>query len=152
MDAESKLKQLGIDLPPATKPFATYRSAVRTGNLLYIAGQGPSRDGKMLVTGRVPDTCTIEKAQEAARISALNALAVARAELGSLNKVKQVVQATVWVACKDDFGDQPKVADGATMLLKEIWGDLGLPARAAVGTNALPRGIPVEVALTLEVS
>ena len=150
MDPETRLKALGIDLPTAPKPFATYRAATRAGDLVFVAGQGPTADGKILITGRVPDTCSIDKAREAARLSVLNALAVIKAELGSLAKVRQVVQATVWVACADDFADQPTVADGATAILKELWGERGLPARAAVGTNALPRGIPVEVALTVQ--
>lgn len=148
MDAASRLKELGLELPPAPKPFAGYRPAVRAGNLLFVAGQGPTRGQELLLQGRVPDEVSPEAAWEGARQAALNALAIAEAELGSLDQVRGVAQCTVWVRCTDDFGGQPQVADGATTLFRDLFGEAGLPARAAVGTNALPLGIPVEVAVT----
>ena len=148
---EARLKRLGIELPEPPAPFATYRAAVRTGDLLVIAGQGPVRGREILVQGRVPDEVPLDQAREAARLSTFNALAIARAELGSLDVIRQVVQATVWVRCTDDFGEQPHVADGATEILAELFGADRMPARAAVGTNALPLGIPVEVAVTFEI-
>lgn len=152
MGAESTLQQMQIQLPAAPKAVATYAPAVRSGNLLFIAGQGPMVDGKVKYTGKLGANVTVEQGQDAARIACLNALAVAKQALGSLDQVRRAVQATVWVACTSTFTDQPRVANGATELLKSLWGDAGLPARAAVGTNVLPMDIPVEVALVLEVS
>lgn len=151
MDAEARLKQLNLVLPTPPKAMATYRSAVRSGNLLFISGQGPVRDGKVTIHGKLGGKVSFEEGVEAARLSTLNALAVARAHLGSLNAIRQVVRATVYVASTPDFTDQPKVADGATKLLQELFGELGLPARAAVGAPVLPMDIPVEVELVFEV-
>lgn len=151
MDPEARLKALGLALPAAPKPFASYRTAVRTGDLLCIAGTGPTRDGQIVVQGKVGATVTVAQAYDAARLCALNSLAVAREHLGSLAPVRQVVKATVYVASAPDFVQQPKVADGATDLLRELWGDKGLPARAAVGVPVLPMDIPVELELMLEV-
>jgi enamine deaminase RidA (YjgF/YER057c/UK114 family) len=151
MDPEARLRALGLELPSPPKAFASYRPAVRSGDLLFIAGQGPVRDGKVLMQGKLGAGLTVQQGQEAARLSALNAVAIAKQHLGDLSKVKRVVAATVWVACAPTFIDHPKVADGATELLRELWGEEGLPARAAVGASSLPLDIPVEVALTLEV-
>lgn len=152
MTVETTLQTLHISLPKPPSAVATYASAVRSGNLLFIAGQGPMVDGKPKFTGKVGANVTLEQGQESARIACLNALAVAKQALGSLDKVKRAVQATVWVACTDRFTEQPKVANGATEILRQIWGEGALPARAAVGTNVLPMDIPVEVALVLEVA
>jgi enamine deaminase RidA (YjgF/YER057c/UK114 family) len=151
MSAETTLQTLKIALPAPPKAVATYATAVRSGNLLFIAGQGPMVDGKAKFTGKLGGNVTIEQGQECARIACLNALAIAKQHLGSLDKVKRAVQCTVWVACKDTFTEQPKVANGATDVIKQVWGEAALPARAAVGTNVLPMDIPVEVALVLEV-
>lgn len=150
MDPEARLKELGLSLPPAPKAMANYRSAVLAGKLLHVAGQGPMKDGKVVVAGKLGRDVPLEAAREAARLTCLNALAVVKAHAGSLANVKQIVRATVWVNCTEDFGDQPAVADGATDLLRSIFGEAGLPARAAVGANALPRGIPVEMDLVVE--
>lgn len=150
MDPDAKLAELGIQLPNPPKPFASYRPAVRSGNLLFIAGTGPTRDGKILMQGKLGETYGVKEGQEAARLSILNSLAAIKAHAGSLAAVKQVVKATVFVASTPTFVDQPKVADGATDLLREIWGDEGLPARAAVGVPVLPMDIPVEVELVVE--
>jgi enamine deaminase RidA (YjgF/YER057c/UK114 family) len=151
MDAESRLQELGISLPDPQKPFANYRAAVQSGNLLFIAGQGPTREGKILMTGKLGEKVSIEDGQEAARLSVINAIAIAKQHLGSLDKVRQVVRATIYVASTPTFVEQPKVADGATDLLKALWGEDGLPARAAVGVSVLPMDIPVEVELTFEI-
>jgi enamine deaminase RidA (YjgF/YER057c/UK114 family) len=151
MSAEEKLRKLGIELPPAPPAMATYRTAVRSGNMLFVAGQGPVESGKVKLTGRLGENITKEQGYEAAKLSCVNSLAIIRRELGSLDRVKQVVRATVYVACKDGYSEQPAVANGATDLLKEVFGELGLPARAAVGVNALPANIPVEVELQVEV-
>lgn len=150
MDPESKLKALGLELPSPPKPFASYRAAVQSGNLLFIAGQGPVRDGQVTVRGKVGEGVNMAQAREAAKLCALNALAIAKAHTGDLGAVRQVVRATVYVASAPGFTEQPKVADGATDLLRELWGEQGLPARAAVGVNVLPLDIPVELELTLE--
>ena len=150
MTVESTLQTLKIDLPTPPKAVATYATAVRSGNLLFIAGQGPMVDGKPKFTGKLGGNVTIEQGQECARIACLNALAIAKQHLGSLDQVKRAAQATVWVACKDTFTEQPQVANGATEVIKQIWGEGALPARAAVGTNVLPMDIPVEVVLVLE--
>ena len=151
MDPEAKLRALGIALPSAPKPYASYRTAVRSGDLLFIAGQGPVRDGQVVHRGKVSDRVSVGEAYEAAKLCSLNALAIAREHLGSLDEIQQVVKATVFVASAPTFTDQPKVADGATDLLRELWGDQGLPARAAVGVNVLPLDIPVEVEVIFEV-
>lgn len=151
MDPEARLRELGIALPSPPKPYASYRTSVRSGDLLYIAGQGPVRDGVVTVRGKVGERVSIGEAYEAAKLSALNALAIAQQHLGTLRAVKRAVRATVYVASAKDFTEQPRVADGATDLLRELWGEEGLPARAAVGVNVLPLDIPVELELTLEV-
>lgn len=151
MQPESRLLALGLRLPEPPKALATYRQVVRSGNFLFVAGQGPMVDGKPTITGKVGKEVSVEQAQAAARQACLNALALLRQEVGLLNKIKQVVRATVYVASADAFTQQPKVANGATDLLKDIFGDAGLPARAAVGVNVLPLDIPVELELQVEV-
>jgi enamine deaminase RidA (YjgF/YER057c/UK114 family) len=150
MDPEARLQRMGIQLPAPPKAMATYRSAVRSGNLLFVAGQGPMLNGKPTAQGKLGGAVSFEQGYEAARVSALNALAVVRAAVGSLNEVRQFVRATVYVASTPDFTDQPRVANGATDLLRELWGDDGLPARAAVGVPVLPMDIPVELELAVE--
>jgi enamine deaminase RidA (YjgF/YER057c/UK114 family) len=118
--------------------------------LLFIAGQGPLEGGKPTVTGRLGEGVTIEQGYEAARVTCLNALAVIRQAAGSLDAVRRAVKATVYVASTKDFTQQPKVADGVTDLLRDIWGEEGLPARAAVGVNVLPMNLPVELELAVE--
>jgi enamine deaminase RidA (YjgF/YER057c/UK114 family) len=119
---------------------------------VYVAGQLPFVDGKLPMTGRVGDGVTIEQAQQMARQCALNALAIVKAEVGDLSKVKRVVRVGAFVACVDGFGDQPKVANGASELLVQVFGEKGKHARAAVGVNALPLGATVEVELLVEVA
>lgn len=150
MGAEARLKELGIDLPPASEPLATYRSVVRTGNLVHVSGSGPILDGKPTIQGRLGDAVSLDEGYAAARLTCLNLLATVRKALGSLDDVKQVVRMMVYVASADGFDKQPAVANGATDLLKELFGEAGLPARAAVGVNALPMGIPVEIEMTVE--
>jgi enamine deaminase RidA (YjgF/YER057c/UK114 family) len=152
MSAEERLRALKLQLPPAPKVLATYAAAVRSGNLLFIAGQGPMVDGKPTITGKVGASVSPEKAYEAMRLTCLNALAVVREAVGTLDRVKRIVQARMFIACTDTFTQQPKVANGATDLLKEIFGEAGLPARAAVGVNVLPLDIPVELELVVEVA
>lgn len=151
MTPETKLAELGITLPTAPKPVAAYVPAVRTGHLLFVAGQLPGKDGKLLATGPVPSAVTLESATEAARQCAVNLLAVVKGELGELSKVRRVVKLGVFVACEEGFTDQPKVANGASELMLAVFGEAGRHARAAVGTNALPLGATVEVDAVFEV-
>ena len=149
---QERLTDLGLTLPEAPKPVAAYVPSVRTGNLLYISGQLPFRDGQLIAIGPVPSAVSIEQAQEAARQCVLNALAVlAEAVGGDLDRVRRIVRLGVFVASDPTFTDQPKVANGASELLQDIFGDLGRHARAAVGSVALPLGASVEVEMIAEV-
>ncbi|MSR44417.1 MAG: RidA family protein [Phycisphaerales bacterium] len=149
--ATETLAQLGLALPIAPKPVASYVPAVRTGNLLIVSGQLPFRDGKLIATGKVPSVVSIEAAQECARQCVLNGLAVAVAQCGgSLDAVSRIVRLGVFVACDDGFSDQPKVANGASDLLQQIFGESGRHARAAVGTNALPLNSCIEIEMMIE--
>ena len=150
-NATEMLGKLGLALPVAPKPVASYVQAVRTGKLLFISGQLPFRDGKLIATGKVPSVVSIEMAQECARQCVLNGLAVVAAECGgTLSQVSRIVRLGVFVACDDGFSDQPKVANGASDLLQQIFGDAGRHARAAVGTNALPLNACIEVEMMVE--
>jgi enamine deaminase RidA (YjgF/YER057c/UK114 family) len=147
-----RLRELGIELPHPPKPVAAYVPAVRTGNLIYISGQVPLRDGALLATGPVPSQVSIQQAWEAARQCALNGLAVLAGALGGdLDRVQRIVRLGVFVCCDPGFTDQPKVANGASELLQEIFGESGRHARAAVGSIALPLGATVEVEMIAEV-
>jgi enamine deaminase RidA (YjgF/YER057c/UK114 family) len=145
------LVELGLVLPTPAAPVAAYIPTRRVGNLLYVSGQIPVREGKVMATGTVPGAVSLELARECARQCALNGLAAARAAMGSLDKVKQVVRVGCFVACENGFGDQPKVANAASELLVEVFGEAGKHARAAVGTNCLPLNVPVEVEFLFEV-
>ena len=151
MNAEQKLKELGIVLPESPKPVANYVRAVRTGNLLFVSGHGPYNDGKILISGKLGKELTIEEGYKTARNVALNCLASIRASLDSLDKVRRVVKLLGMVNCTEDFKDQPKVVNGASDLLVEVFGEAGRHARSAVGMQALPNQIPVEIEMILEV-
>jgi len=151
MDAEKKLKELGISLPAPPKPVANYVPAVRAGNLLFVSGHGPYNDGKTMISGKLGKELTIEEGYKTARNVALNCLASIKATLGDLNKVKRVVKLLGMVNCTEDFKDQPKVVNGASDLLVELFGDAGKHARSAVGMQSLPHGMPVEIEMILEV-
>jgi enamine deaminase RidA (YjgF/YER057c/UK114 family) len=148
---EARLAAMGLTLPPAPRPVAAYIPCRWAGNLLYISGQIPILEGKLYATGAVPDPVSVEQARTCAGQCVLNALAVARAELGSLSAIRQVVRVGVFVCSQPGFTDQPKVANGASELLVAILGEAGRHARAAVGSVALPLGAPVEVEMILEV-
>jgi enamine deaminase RidA (YjgF/YER057c/UK114 family) len=153
MGAEATLKEKSITLPPPSTPLANYVGAVRTGNLLYLSGHGPIRTGgKASITGKVGRELTIEQGYAAAREVGLGLLATTRAALGSLDRVKRVVKVLGMVNCADDFGDQPKVINGFSDLMVEVFGEaIGKHARSAVGMAGLPMGIPVEIEMILEV-
>jgi enamine deaminase RidA (YjgF/YER057c/UK114 family) len=152
MNAEEKLKDLGITLPTPPQPVANYVRAVRVGNFLFVSGHGPYNDGKIKMTGKVGRELTIEGGYQVARNVGLNCLATIKAELGDLDKVKRVVKLLGMVCCTEDFKDQPKVINGCSDLLVEVFGEIGKHARSAVGMQALPNGIPVEIEMIMEVA
>jgi enamine deaminase RidA (YjgF/YER057c/UK114 family) len=146
MGAEARLKELGIDLPPPPAATANYVPFVREGGLLFVAGQGPmAADGTIAYMGRVGTDVSEEDGYQAARMCAVNCLAQIKAALGSLDNVKRVVSLRGFVACADDFYDQPKIINGASDLMVEVFGDAGRHARTAIGTIALPFNIATEV-------
>jgi len=151
MDIEKKFKELGISLPAPPKPVANYVPAVKVGNLLFVSGHGPFNDGKTIISGKLGKELTVDEGYKTARNVALNCLASVKATLGDLNKVKRVVKLLGMVNCTEDFKDPPKVINGASDLLVEVFGDAGRHARSAVGMQSLPNGIPVEIEMILEV-
>ena len=148
---EQKLVKLNITLPAAVKPIANYVNAVRVGNLIFLAGKGPTNADGTNTTGKVGKDLTIEEGYAAARLTGINQLAVLKAELGSLNKVKRIVKVLGMVNCIEDFKDQPKVINGYSDLMVEIFGENGKHARSAVGMYSLPMNIAVEVEMIVEV-
>src|SRR5438094_1998837 len=153
MGAEARLKEFGITLPQPATPLANYVGAVRVGNLLFVSGHGPDRtDGKPMARGKVGRELTVEQAYQVARTVGLALLATTRTQLGSLDKVKRVVKVLGMVNSADDFVDQPKVINGFSDLMVQVFGEaIGKHARSAVGMAALPMGIPVEIEMVLEV-
>jgi enamine deaminase RidA (YjgF/YER057c/UK114 family) len=152
MSAEARIEALGLRLPDAPAPLAAYVATARSGNLLYVSGQGPMDGAKVLIKGKVGRDVSEEQGAEAARLAAINALAVIRQAIGDLDKVTRVVKLNGYVNCTDSFERQHVVMNGASDLLVAVFGEKGRHARAAVGTNALPMGIPVELELVVEVA
>jgi enamine deaminase RidA (YjgF/YER057c/UK114 family) len=151
-DPDKRVQELHLTLPPAPKPVAVYKPAVRVGNLLYVSGHGPLKADKTLILGKVGKDLTLDQGKEAARQTGLAILATLKDTLGSLDKVKRLVKAFGMVNCTDDFTDQPKVINGFSELMKDVFGDdAGVGARSAVGHNALPSGMAVEVEAIFEV-
>ncbi len=150
-DAESKIKQLGIKLPQPPKPVANYVTAVRSGNLIFLAGAGPRKEDGSYMTGRLGQDLAIEQGYQAARLTGINQLAVLKAELGDLNKVTRIVKVLGMVNSASNFTDQPKVVNGFSDLMVEVFGERGKHARSAVGMAALPMNISVEVEMIVEV-
>ncbi len=149
---DTRVQELHLTLPPAPKPVAKYRTAVRVDNLLYVSGHGPLHPDGTLTKGRVGADLTFDQGYQAARQTGLAILATVRATLGSLNKVKRLVKTLGLVQCTPEFGDQPKVINGFSELMAAVFGDeAGVGARSAVGTSALPGGIAVEVECIFEV-
>ena len=151
MKTEQRLKELGIELAPASGPLANYVNAVRTGNLLYLAGKGPGLPGQPMPSGKVGRDFTIEQGYEYARQTGLSLIAVMKAELGDLDKVTRIVKVLGMVNAMPEFGHQPEVINGCSDLFVEVFGDRGKHARSAVGLGSLPRGIPVEIEVVVEV-
>lgn len=151
VDYDKKLKDLGIELMAPTRPMANYVKAVRTGNLLFLAGHGPTRSDGSNITGKVGKDLTLEQGYDAAKQTAISLLSTLKAELGDLNKVKRVVKVLGMVNCGPDFTDQPKVINGCSDLLVAVFGEKGKHARSAVGMNSLPSNIAVEIEIIVEV-
>jgi len=150
--AEQRLKELGIELPVPPEPFGIYAEAVQTDNLLFLTGMLPTEGRAAKFIGRIGAELDVEAGRNAARLAALNAIAVARQYLGSLDKVSRIVRLGVAVATSGDVREQPKVADGASELLQDVFGKDKNPSRLVYGVASLPLGTPVELELIFEVS
>ena len=150
--AAERLAELGLTLPPVTAPVAAYRPAVRTGNYAYTSGQLPIVDGELQATGKVGESVSPEEAVALARICALNALAAAAGAAGGLDAITRIVKVTCFIASAPSFTGQSQVANGASELLIDVFGDSGRHARSAVGMAVLPLDSPVEVELIAEVA
>jgi enamine deaminase RidA (YjgF/YER057c/UK114 family) len=152
MSAEARIKELGITLPPPSKPVGNYVPGVRVGNLLFLSGHGPIHvDGQPAARGKVGRDLSTEDGYKVARDVGINLLGSARVLLGSLDKVKRIVKVLGMVNSAEGFGDQPKVINGFSDLMVEVFGENGRHARSAVGMAELPMGIPVEIEMILEV-
>lgn len=149
--AEGRLAALGIELRPAPTPFGAYVECVQAGNLLYLSGMLPTVGDKAMYVGKIGREFNVEKGREAAKIAAQNVLSNARQHLGSLNRVKRVVKLAVSLATEGDFTAHPKVADAASELLRDVFGENGLPVRLIYGVASLPLGVPVELEVVFEV-
>jgi enamine deaminase RidA (YjgF/YER057c/UK114 family) len=147
--AEQRLRASGIQLPPAPKPLGAYVEAVQVGNLLFVSGALPLQGGVPQFIGRLGGELSIEEGKSAARLAALNALALVRQHLGSLDQVQRVAQLTVTFATTPDFQDHPKVADGASELFAEVFGADRVPTRTVSGVTSLPKGACVVVLITV---
>jgi enamine deaminase RidA (YjgF/YER057c/UK114 family) len=152
VSAEQRLKDLGIELPAPPEPFGTYVESVQTGNLLFLTGMLPTKGRAAKFVGRIGAELDVEAGRKAAHLAALNALAVARKHLGSLDKVTRIVRLGVSVATSGDVRDQPKVADAASELLQDVFGKEKNPCRLVYGVASLPLGTPVELEIIFEVA
>ncbi len=148
---EEKLAKLGLKVPPAIKPLAAYIPAKRVGDLVFVSGQVPFQDGKLLYTGKVGAECTEKQGYECARLCALNALAAVKSLVGSLDAIREIMQVRGFVNCTPDFANQPEVINGASELFVELFGEQGKHTRTALGTSNLPRNAPVELELIVRV-
>ena len=150
MSVVKKLNELGIELPALSGPFGAYVPAKRVGSLIYVAGQLPMKDGKLLATGQVPTRCSLDQARAAARQCVINALAAVKAIEGSLDTLLGVVRVGAFVSSDTGFIEQPKVANAASEFLLELFGDPGKHVRAAIGVNTLPLDASVEIEFIFE--
>jgi len=152
MNTETRLAELKLELPPAPKPMAVYKTVVICGNLAYVSGHGPVKPDKTLISGRVGADLDVEAGKRAARQTGLAILATLRSELGSLDRVKRVIKVLGMVNCTSEFQDHPKVIDGCSELFRDLFGpENGLGARSAVGMASLPGNIAVEIEAVFEV-
>jgi len=152
MSPEDKLKELGIKLPEAPKPLGSYIPSVQTGNVCYLSGILPLINGKLIRTGRVGESVSLDEAREDAKTATINALSVLKSNIGNLDKVKRCIKIIGYIASAPDFTEQPKVLNAASDLIFEVFGEAGRHARAAVGVNVLPLNSPVEIEFIFEVS
>ena len=157
MSADARFDELvqtrGLQLPPAPKPVGVYKPAVIVGNLVYTSGHGPMRADKTIICGRLGEDLDTAAGQDAARQTALGILVTLRSRLGSLDRIERLVKVLALVRCTDDFGDQPAVINGASELFRDVFGDdAGVAARSALGTNALPGGMAVEIEAIFEIT
>jgi enamine deaminase RidA (YjgF/YER057c/UK114 family) len=148
---EENLNKLAIQLSDASQPIATYVNLVRTGNLLFMSGKGPLKSDGTYITGKLGKDLTIDQGYEAARLAAICHLAVLKTELGDLGRIKKIVKVFGLVNCTDDFFDQPRVINGYSDLMVSVFEEKGRHARSAVGTNALPMNIAVEVEVIVQI-
>lgn len=151
MSVDIKLKELGIEIPQVPKPVAEYISAKKVNNLIISSGQGPVKDGKVIYRGKVGKDITLKEGFEAAKLCALNCLAAIKLITGSLDEIEEIIKVRGFVNSAPDFEKQPKVIDGASKLLIEIFGDKGKHARTALGTSNLPDNIAVELEMVVKV-
>ena len=146
------MKELGIEIPQISAPLGSYKPAVVSGDLIFVSGQLPIREGQLLYKGKVGGEVSLEEAIEAAKVAAINSLSVMKWELGNLNKVGRIVKVTGYVSSAPGFELQAKVLNGASDLFYEVFGEEGKHARAAVGVYELPLGAPVEIEVIAEIS
>jgi enamine deaminase RidA (YjgF/YER057c/UK114 family) len=151
VSAEQRLRDLGIQLPPAPTPFGAYVPAVQAGNLLFLSGMLPTHGHEPRVLGRLGKDVDVDSARNAARIAALNAVALARQHLGTLDRVRRVVRLGVAIATTGEHSGQVEIADGASELLRDVFGDAKMSCRLIVGVASLPLGVPVALELIFEV-
>ena len=150
---EDRLKELNLELPPAPKAVAVYKTAIVTGNLLFVSGHGPLKSDKTMITGRVGKDLTLEEGAAAARQVGLAILATVRDHLGSLNKIKRLIKSLGMVNATPDFADHPKVINGYSELMRDVFGeDAGVGTRSSVGMGSLPGNISVEIECTFELA
>lgn len=148
---EEKLRALNIELPVIQPPLANYVHVNRSGNLLFLSGKGPTDEKGNSITGKVGKDLTVEEGQKAARYVAITQIAVLKKELGDLSRVKRIVKVLGMVQCVDSFTEHPKVINGFSNLMVEVFGDKGRHARSAVGMSSLPNNIAVEIELIVEI-
>ncbi len=148
---EEKLQQMKITIPDAPKPLASYIPVTQVGNLIFTAGQIPIKDGNLIFKGKIGKEISLENGKEAAKLCAINCLSVIKSAIGNLDNIKRIVKVTVFVNSADSFTDQPKVANGASDFLVELFGEKGKHVRSAVGVNELPIDSSVEVEMIVEV-
>ena len=151
MEIEKKMRGLGLELPEVPKPVASYVPAVRSGNYVYTSGQVPFVKGELMHKGKLGGDLTIEQGYECARVTAMNCLAAVKSVIDDLDRVKRIVRVTGFINSAPGFSDQPKVLNGASDLLVEIFGERGKHSRLAIGTSELPLGAPLEIDMVVEI-
>ena len=149
-EVEARLREQGLELPAQPRPLANYVGAVQVGNLVFLSGHGPTKDGQLIYRGTLGADLDVETGYRAAQLVGLNLLSTLKATISDLDRVKRVVKLLGMVKCVPDFGQQPEVINGCSDLLVQAFGDRGRGARSAVGMAALPRGIAVEIELIVE--